>query len=53
MEVNMLISVKLEISAAKGVQVYIFQLNTEMIDRLRQIKSSSTEVEGRYRKISG
>ena len=40
-------------TVAKVVQVYISKLNTEMIDRLRQVYFPSTEIAGRYRKISG
>ena len=51
--VNMLISLKQKTSALKEVKVYISKLNTEMIDRLRQLQSPSTETAGRIRKISG
>ena len=49
---NMLISFRYKICAAKVVQVYISKLNTEMIGRLRQLNSPSTETAGRYRKSS-
>ena len=52
-EVSILISFKQKTSVAKVVQVYISKLNTEMIDRLRQLYFPSTETAGRYRKISG
>ena len=53
MEGNLLISFKQRTSAAKVVQVYLSKLNTEMIDRLRQLKRPSTETEGRRIRISG
>ena len=42
----MLISFKQKNYAAKVVQVYISKLNTEMIDRMRQLRSPSTETAG-------
>ena len=44
----MLISFKQKISVAKVVQLYISKLNTEMIDRLRQLYFPCTETAGRY-----
>ena len=53
MEVSMLIYFKKKSSTEKSVPVYIFSLNTEMIDRLRQLYFPSTaETAGKYRKIS-
>ena len=49
----MLISFKQKTSVAKVVQVYISKLNTEMIDRFRQLKRPCTETAGRHRNISG
>ena len=49
----MLISFKQKTYAAKVVQVFISKLNTEMIDRLRQLQGPSIETAGRYRKITG
>ena len=40
MEVNMFISSKQMTYVATVVQVYISKLNTDMIDRLRQLKQS-------------
>ena len=48
----MLISFKQKTSAAKVVQVYISKLNTEMIDKLRQLNNPNTEAATRYRNIS-
>ena len=42
----MLISFKQKTSVAKVVQVYISKLNTEMIDRLRQLYFPGTETAG-------
>ena len=53
MDVKVLMSFKQKISPAKVVQVYISKLNTELIDRLRQLKSPSSETVGRCRKVSG
>ena len=49
----MLSSFKQKTPATKVVQLYISKLNSEMIDILRKLKSPSTEVASRYRKISG
>ena len=51
MEVSMLISFKQKTSVANVVQVYIFTLNIEMIDKLRQLYFPSTETAGRYKNI--
>ena len=46
MEVSMLISFKQKTSVAKVVKIYISKLNTEMVDRLRQLYFPSTDTAG-------
>ena len=50
MALNILISFKQKLSAAKEVQLYISELNTEIIDGLKQHKYTSTETADQYRK---
>ena len=53
MEANMFISFKQKTLVAKVVKMHISKLNTEIINRLRQLYFPSNETADQYREILG